>query len=151
VNWTQPFRAADHVAFKAFISREFDELRMPYAAKSSRFRRRTVFFGSVNDPAFLKDKTGGRRFYPLSVDRGFPAWADAEVDQLWAQAWSLYADGEQWWPTSDEDKLLGVNAELFREKSWVEEDLEEKFTWGLPPSDEPRQTATAVLRELKGR
>jgi hypothetical protein len=143
------FKAADHIAFKAFMSRATDELRMPYAAKSSHFRRRAVFFGSVNDPAFLKDKTGSRRFYPLSVDRGFPAWPDAEVDQLWAQAWSLYAEGEQWWPTTEEAVLLGVNAEMFREKSWVEECLEENYKWDDPPSNKQRQTASAILRNLK--
>jgi hypothetical protein len=144
------FKAADHVAFKAFMSREYDELRMPYAPTASRFRRRTVFFGSVNEPEFLKDKTGGRRFFPLSVDRGFPAWPDGEVDQLWAQAWALYANGEQWWPTSEEAALLNANAELFREKSWIEEALETKYDWTMPPAGEPRLKASAIIQDLPG-
>jgi hypothetical protein len=137
------FRAADHVAFKAFMSREHDELRMPYAAKSSRFRRRTVFVGSVNEPEFLKDKTGARRFFPLSVIRGFPAWPEAEVNQLWAQAWALYASGSQWWPNEGEQKLLDTNAEAFRQKSWAELRLEEIYDWGQGP-DGSRTTATKI-------
>ena len=145
------FRAADHVAFKAFMSREHDELRMPYAAKSSRFRRRTVFVGSVNEQTFLKDKTGARRFFPLSVDRGFPAWPDNDIDQLWAQAWSLYASGEQWWPTAEENLLLDENSERFRQKSWAEQKLEELYDWSLGPSGGERTKMTDVWEALIGR
>jgi len=138
------FRAADHVAFKAFMSREFDELRMPYAPTSSRFCRRTVFVGSVNEDKFLKDKTGSRRFYPLSVDRGFPKWSDEEVDQLWAQAWRLYERGERWWPSDQEAELLLVNAEGFRQRSWEEEKLEEMFDWEAGPDGHKRMTASKL-------
>jgi hypothetical protein len=144
------FRAADHVAFKAFMSREYDELRMPYAAKSSRFRRRTVFVGSVNEPEFLKDKTGARRFFPLSVEHGFPSWSEEEVDQVWAQAWALYARGEQWWPTAEEESLLSVNAEEFRAKSWAEQQLDKIYDWTLPPEDNTRHTASAIWGSLHG-
>jgi hypothetical protein len=144
------FRAADHVAFKAFMSREHDELRMPYAAKASKFRRRTVFVGSVNETDFLKDKTGGRRFFPLSVDRGFPAWPDDEVDQLWAQAWSLYASGEQWWPSDEETVLLDENSERFRQKSWAEQRLEEEYDWSLGPDENKRTMTTSLWEELTG-
>ena len=144
------FKAADHVAFKAFMSREYDELRMPYAAKSSRFRRRTVFVGSVNEPEFLKDKTGARRFFPLAVENGFPAWAEEKIDQLWAQAWALYAEGEQWWPTVEEDDLLNLNAEDFRAKSWAEMQLEKIFDWSQGPGDNERYTASEIWRTLHG-
>ena len=144
------FRAADHVAFKAFMSREHDELRMPYAAKTSRFRRRTVFVGSVNEPEFLKDKTGARRFFPLSVDQGFPAWPDAEIDQLWAQAWSMYASGEQWWPTTDEVVRLSENSERFRQKSWAEQKLEAGYEWALGPEGSARKSLASVWEELVG-
>jgi hypothetical protein len=144
------FRAADHVAFKAFMSRETDEMRMPYAPATSHFQRRTVFFGSVNEDKFLKDKTGARRFYPLAVDRGFPAWSDEEVDQLWAQAWSLYASGERWWPTDEEELLLAENAESFRQLSWEEERLEAIFDWESEPIQHMRLTATELWRKIAG-
>ncbi|MBT4020750.1 MAG: hypothetical protein HOE62_22565, partial [Alphaproteobacteria bacterium] len=150
------FKAADHVAFKAFMSREKDEMRMPYAAKSSKFRRRTVFVGSVNEPEFLKDKTGARRFYPLAVEHGFPEWPDEVVDQLWAQAWSLYATGEQWWPTDIEAGQLGTNAEAFRAKSWAETQLEGTFRWDEALShndgdDQVRHTVSEIWLRLQGR
>jgi hypothetical protein len=142
------FKVADGVAFKAFMSREHDELRMPFAAKTSKFRRRAVFVGSVNEPKFLKDKTGARRFFPLSVSRGFPIWSDAEVGQLWAQAWALYASGSQWWPTDAEQKLLDANAEIFRHKSWAEDRLEELYDWPLGPDGSRRTTATNIWRGI---
>ena len=131
------------------MSREIDELRMPYAAKSSRFRRRTVFVGSVNEPEFLKDKTGSRRFFPLSVARGFPAWPEADVDQIWAEAWALYASGARWWPSDAEAALLAANAEAFRQKSWAEQRLVELYDWGQGP-DGSRTTATELWVIING-
>jgi hypothetical protein len=123
------FKQADHTAFKAFMSRSEDEIRLPYSATYSRFRRRTVFVGTVNTDAFLRDQTGSRRFFPLAVSRGFPRWPDEEIDQLWAQAWAAYASGAQWWPNEEEAVLFADNAEMFRERSVAEEKLIELYDW----------------------
>ena len=61
------FRKSDISALKAFMSKEDDQMRMPYARADSKFRRRTSFCGSVNDQKFLVDSTGNRRYLPLRV------------------------------------------------------------------------------------
>ena len=50
--------------------------------------------------SFLADETGNRRFWPLTVSRVDVSWSDEEIDQLWAEAWSRYVGGEQWWPSA---------------------------------------------------
>jgi len=61
------FKKSDISSIKAFLSKEDDQIRMPYAASESKFIRRTSFVGTVNDIQFLVDKTGNRRYLPLLV------------------------------------------------------------------------------------
>ena len=62
------FRKSDISALKAFMSKEDDQMRMPYARSDSKFRRRTSFCGTVNDVKFLVDNTGNRRYLPMQVE-----------------------------------------------------------------------------------
>ena len=61
------FKKSDISSLKAFLSKEDDQIRMPYAASESKFIRRTSFVGTVNDIQFLVDKTGNRRYLPIHV------------------------------------------------------------------------------------
>jgi hypothetical protein len=142
------FRQGQIAELKAFLSTETDELRLPYAQGYSKFKRRTAFIGTVNQDKFLKDTTGNRRYLALECARGFPAWSADEVDQLWAQAWSRYVGGAQWWPTDNEQKLLDANAELFRQHSWFEDELETRYEWGSEPDSHARTRTTDLLRSL---
>ena len=122
------FRKSDIAAIKAFLSAFRDSIRLPYARAASEYLRRTIAVASVNNPDFLHDKTGNRRFMPVSVTK-MPRWSDAEVDQLWAEAWHLYTQGVQWWPTEAEDKLLWAKAEEHTETSGTEDLLARKLNF----------------------
>ena len=74
---------------KAFLSRYRDVLRLPYARTASKFARRTMFMGTVNDYDCLRDGTGNRRYMPI-VARNTLNWDEDEIDQLWAEAWRRY-------------------------------------------------------------
>lgn len=140
------FRKSDISSVKAFMSQSRDELRMPYAQKSSDFERRTVFVGTVNEEHFLADETGNRRFLPLTVERVDVGWSDEEIEQLWAEAWSRYSGGEQWWATAPEEVLLARNAETYRAKTGLEDQIEATFAWGYPPDwKQGRRTVTQAL------
>jgi predicted P-loop ATPase len=134
---------------KGFLSREYDEMRLAYAQGYSKYKRRTAFIGTVNDPLFLKDATGNRRFLTLDCGSGFPTWSDADVDQLWAQAWARYMSGAQWWPTDDEQKLLDANAEQFRQQSWAEARIREVFDFTRLRDANERETVTAIWDRLQ--
>jgi predicted P-loop ATPase len=90
---------ADVGKIKAFMSRATDRFRPPYGKRAIESPRQCVFAGSVNHGTYLRDETGGRRFWPVKC-RAPVINVDglAEVrDQLWAEATSLYFDGKPWW------------------------------------------------------
>lgn len=86
------FARADVRSIKAFISRQKDRARLAYARRAGEFPRQCIFMGSTNDREYLKDDTGGRRFWPMlcSVAEIDIERLEAEVDQLWAEAMAAY-------------------------------------------------------------
>ncbi len=125
------FRKSDIAALKAFISRDYDELRLPYARTESRFARRTVFFASVNDEQFLHDPTGNTRWWTLhAVALGEPSKLD--MQQVWAEVKSLYDAGEPWHLDGAElDALNGHNRE-HESINPVHEMIDREFDWDAP-------------------
>jgi predicted P-loop ATPase len=90
---------ADVGKIKAFMSRATDRFRPPYGKRAVESPRQCVFAGSVNHGTYLRDETGGRRFWPVKCKAPIidvDALAEAR-DQLWAEATSQYFDGKPWW------------------------------------------------------
>lgn len=88
-------RKADISSLKSFLSTMTDEFRVPYARDPERYPRQTVFTGTVNNPDFLKDATGSRRFLALDVKKLKLPEQDT-VKGMWAQAYALYKRGDNW-------------------------------------------------------
>ena len=85
---------AETGALKNFCSIQYDLMRDPYGRVTSRVPRRLVFTGTVNEFGFLKDSTGNRRFWPLTVQKPIDVpRLRADRDQLWAEAAALEAKG----------------------------------------------------------
>jgi predicted P-loop ATPase len=86
---------------KMFISKQSDSYRAAYAHRTQEHPRQCAFFGSTNDDEFLRDPTGGRRFWPVKVtDKGrilADGLTDEIVDQIWAEAVIYYGFGENWY------------------------------------------------------
>jgi predicted P-loop ATPase len=90
---------ADVGKIKAFMSRATDRFRPPYGKRLVTSPRQCVFAGSVNHGTYLRDETGGRRFWPVACTKAeidIDALA-AVRDQLWAEAYTYYFDGKPWW------------------------------------------------------
>lgn len=109
---------------KAFMSRATDRFRPPYGKRPIESPRQCVFAGSVNHGTYLRDETGGRRFWPAECKA--PA-IDVEAlsearDQLWAEATALYFDGKPWWLDSVElnRKAAEEQAERYEGDPWDE-------------------------------
>lgn len=86
------FNRADVRSIKAFISRQVDKVRLAYEARAADFPRQCIFIGSTNDKEYLKDDTGGRRFWPIEcrVEGIDNVKLRNNVDQLWAEAYTIY-------------------------------------------------------------
>ena len=89
----------DNEIVKAFISRTSDRFRSPYGRRTEEYPRQCVFAGSTNNLMFLKDRTGNRRFWPITGDKDRKtknAWdiTQDDIDQLWAEAYYYWSNGE---------------------------------------------------------
>ena len=87
-------------AIKSFITRQRDKYRRPYAERVEDIPRSCIIVGTTNDRAFLRDKTGNRRFLPVEVHcKGEMLFylqdklKDA-ILQCWAEALARYREGE---------------------------------------------------------
>jgi len=83
---------------KSFISRTTDRFRPPYGRHLIEVSRACVFAGSVNLNRYLKDETGGRRFWPVVCGNVLNLAAlRRDRDQLWAEAVVRYNQKQRWW------------------------------------------------------
>jgi predicted P-loop ATPase len=71
---------------KAFMSRSTDRFRPPYGKRLIESPRQCVFAGSVNHSTYLRDETGGRRFWPVACTRILIEDLARDRDQLWAES-----------------------------------------------------------------
>jgi predicted P-loop ATPase len=78
---------------KAFVSRKEDKVRLAWEKRAKDFPRQCIFIGSTNDREYLRDMTGGRRFWPIvckllgQIDN---PRLRREVMQIWAEALVIY-------------------------------------------------------------
>jgi putative DNA primase/helicase len=105
----------DFVALKGFLTRPIDIYRLPFARRPMEAPRRTVFAASVNSLQFLRDDTGDRRFWILSVESiDLDLMKSINLDDLWCEIKYLvdikkeshYLDKDQ------NKKLMATNKEF---------------------------------------
>jgi putative DNA primase/helicase len=82
---------------KAFMSRQVDRIRPPYGRRVIEAPRECVFAGTVNKDTYLKDETGGRRFWPVKCGAIKISELRRDRDQLWAEARERFRAGDTWW------------------------------------------------------
>lgn len=92
-------RAKEVEAVKAFITRQKDSYRKPYDRNVDDRPRRCIFIGSTNNPNFLVDLTGNRRFYPVQTHSvGYDLFRHENecrdyIAMCWAEALQKYEEG----------------------------------------------------------
>lgn len=90
---------AENEQAKQFLSQCVDIFRVAYGRRTLPYPRRCVFFGTSNTHEYLRDKTGGRRFWPVDVGvvpatKNVFTQLDGELDQIWAEAVTRFRAGE---------------------------------------------------------
>ena len=90
------FKSNNFADFKAFLDQTTDRIVLPYADSVTEITRRTVFIGSTNQAAFLRDITGNRRIEIIHTTR-LDYNHSVDIDKLWGQVYQIYKEGERWW------------------------------------------------------
>lgn len=116
------FSKSDHARLKAFLSAKWDELRLPYGRAYLKFPRRTAFMASVNEPHYLVDLSGNRRWWGMSVT-GANHTHKVNVQQAWAQAAQEVSSGRQIFLTPQEEQILKKRNEAHRMSSPISDAL----------------------------
>jgi predicted P-loop ATPase len=122
-------RRGDIGTIKAFMARGTDRFRMPYGKRTAKFQRQCIFAGTINPEGdgYLKDATGGRRFWPVKCTKIDIDALKANVDQLWAEAVLLYNDGHPWWLDTPELEQAAEEQQAERYQGDIWEGLIEQY------------------------
>jgi putative DNA primase/helicase len=139
------FRKSDIAALKAFLTKQVDDVRLPYARTWSHIPRCTCYMATVK-LKFLQDATGNRRFWPLVIVSKIPPVPEGLAEAIWAWAWSEYKAGEQWWLTPDEEVLHAQIVGAHEERP-LKERLLDCYDFDSPQRTVPL-TCTEILNEI---
>ena len=136
---------------KALVTDPSVNLRPVYARYSVRRAHIASFCGTGNNPRFLTDLTGHRRWLPFMIEAiDSPYDHPFDYDGIYAQAYALYREGFRYWFDDEE------NAELERHNRQFEEPcIEEELirTYLRKPYSEERGeflTATRIIELVGG-
>lgn len=97
------FSRVESNTIKKVVSNQTDRFRTPYGRLAEDYPRQCVFVGTTNDDLYLRDHTGGRRFWPIKIGRIDIKKIEAERDQLFAEAVFRFKADEDWYYMPEEE------------------------------------------------
>ena len=114
-------RKIDVETLKSFLSRTDDQYRAPYENMVTSHPRSSILVGTTNSSSgFLRDITGNRRFWPVSVNRKgcCKIWdiSQEDIDQIWAEAAAGFKNGETLFLPAELETDARINQRLAMEQ-----------------------------------
>jgi predicted P-loop ATPase len=120
------FSKSDVTKIKSIISCATDRYRAPYAHGPENHPRQSIFVGTTNEAHWLRDHSGGRRFWPIRCRNIDLAKIKADREQLFAEAVVRFKSGADWYKTP-KDKTL-EQQEMRREVDEWQDRVEDYIT-----------------------
>lgn len=131
---------------KSFLSRQDDEFRPPYGQRLIKVPRQNVFIGTTNEEEYLKDATGGRRFWPVMCGDSFNLDGLREaLPQMYAEALADFHAGERAYPSADEQAQLFTPEQA---KRGMQEPFEDILQTWVEKQGVPFSMAEAAMNGL---
>lgn len=132
---------------KSLYSLTHITIREPYMRRSRALTRRASFVGSIDREEFLTDLSGTRRFLTFSVSN-VDYQHTVDMDKVYAQAYSLFKQGERFYFDETEIKTINTNNEDFRLKPLEEDLFFRYFAKPLNAAQTVLLTTTEIAREF---
>ena len=139
---------AEVESIKAFVSARSDHFREKFGRYAQDFPRTVSFIGSTNDQTFLKDPTGNRRWWPVTLEAPIDIpRLEAILPQLIGEAAQGVIQGHAWHVTAEKalEQAERVREAHFEEDVWTDAAL--AIVDSLESNGEP-VTIPAILDAL---
>jgi predicted P-loop ATPase len=139
-------RRNDIQELKEVMTKSIINFRRAYGKYSNTAPRRASLIGSTNESQFLTDTTGSRRFASfqvISIDYNH----SINMDNVYAQAYSMYKDGFEYWLNINDIAELQENNKSY-EVTLMEEELLMKYFIPADIDSGEFLTATSIVQRI---
>ncbi len=136
---------------KAITSQHYMNERAVYGRHKERRAHIASFCGTGNNPQFLNDPTGNRRWLPFMVENiDSPLLYPFNYTGLYSQAYALWRDGFCYWFTEADNAELEQHNRQFEEPNLEEELILTYFRKPVPGESCEFLTATRIVELING-
>ena len=113
---------------KGFLSGKEDKFRKAYDRRVSKIARQFIIIGTTNNQEFLSDRTGNRRYLPVTTDVNKPTKdiftiSEYDIGQIWSEAYKYYKEGYHIYLNKEEKELAAKVQEMHTFTSEEEEEF----------------------------